>query len=103
MDYKVSKSILNDRLSFEVGGSVGVNETNSQVSNVSNTRAAQYAKLYDLTKDGRFRGRAGSTRTPTIYTMERSQNSGVALMLKKEFEENERGRMRERANAEERK
>ena len=99
VDYKVSKSILNDRLSFEVGGSVGVNETNSQVSNVSNTRAAQYAILYDLTKDGRFRIRGFHENAYDLYDGEIT-NSGVALMFTKEFEENERGRMRERANAE---
>ncbi|MBP6642639.1 MAG: translocation/assembly module TamB domain-containing protein, partial [Flavobacteriales bacterium] len=95
VDYKVSKSILNDRLSFEVGGSVGVNETNSQVSNVSNTRAAQYAILYDLTKDGRFRIRGFHENAYDLYDGEIT-NSGVALMFTKEFEENERGRMRDR-------
>ncbi|MFZ1331931.1 MAG: translocation/assembly module TamB domain-containing protein [Flavobacteriales bacterium] len=95
VDYKVSKSILNDRLSFEVGGSVGVNETNSQVSNVSNTRAAQYAILYDLTKDGRFRIRGFHENAYDLYDGEIT-NSGVALMFTKEFEENERARMRER-------
>lgn len=91
LDYRVSKRVLDDRLSFEVGGSVGVDEQNSQVSNVSNTRAAQYAILYDLTRDGRFRIRGFHENAYDLYDGEIA-NSGVALMFTKEFEENERAR-----------
>lgn len=91
LDYRVSKSVLDDRLSFEVGGSVGVDEQNSQVSNVSNTRAAQYAILYDLTRDGRFRIRGFHENAYDLYDGEIA-NSGVAFMFTKEFEENERAR-----------
>ncbi len=91
VDYKVSKRLANDRLSFEVGGSVGVDETNSQVSNVSNTRAAQYAILYDLTKDGRFRIRGYHENAFDLYDGEIT-TSGVALMFTKDFGENERAR-----------
>ena len=72
-----------------------MNEGNSQVSNVSNTRAAQYAILYDLTKDGRFRIRGFHENAYDLYDGEIT-NSGVALMYTKEFEENERGRILER-------
>lgn len=99
LDYKVSKRILDDRLSFEVGGSVGVNESNDQVSNVSNTRAAQYAILYDLTRDGRFRIRGFHENSFDLYDGEIT-NSGVALMLTRDFEENERGRELERQKQE---
>jgi hypothetical protein len=95
VDYKVSKRVLNERLSFEVGGSVGVDETNSQVSNVSNTRAAQYAILYDLTKDGRFRIRGYHENAFDLYDGEIT-TSGVALMFTKDFEENEKARVAKR-------
>jgi len=100
VDYKVSKRLLNDRLSFEVGGSVGVDEQNSQVSNVSNTRAAQYAILYDLTKDGRLRIRGFHENAFDLYDGDIT-NSGVALMFTRDFEENDRARASGRAAAEE--
>ncbi len=98
VDYKVSKSFINERLSFEVGGSVGVNEQEERVSNVSNTRAAQYAILYDLTKDGRFRLRGFHENAFDLYDGEIT-DSGIALMFTKEFEENDKARtaMREAA------
>ncbi len=91
VDYKVSKRFMNDRLSFEVGGSVGVNEQEQNVSNVSSTRAAQYAILYDLTKDGRFRLRAFHENAFDLYDGEIT-DSGIALMYTKEIEENQKAR-----------
>ncbi|MBL7950591.1 MAG: translocation/assembly module TamB domain-containing protein [Flavobacteriales bacterium] len=102
LDYRVSKRVLNDRLSFEVGGSVGVDEQSSQVSNVSNTRAAQYAILYDLTPDGRFRIRGFHENSYDLYDGEIT-NSGVAFMFTKDFEENDRARASGRKVAHERK
>ncbi|HNU55019.1 MAG TPA: translocation/assembly module TamB domain-containing protein [Flavobacteriales bacterium] len=102
VDYKVSKRLLDDRLSFEVGGSVGVDEQDAQVSNVSNTRAAQYAILYDLTRDGRFRIRGFHENAYDLYDGEIT-NSGVAIMFTRDFEENERARTRNRENARQRK
>ncbi|MCB9178309.1 MAG: translocation/assembly module TamB domain-containing protein [Flavobacteriales bacterium] len=102
VDYKVSKRLLDDRLSFEVGGSVGVDEQDAQVSNVSSTRAAQYAILYDLTRDGRFRIRGFHENAYDLYDGEIT-NSGVALMFTRDFEENERARTRNRENARQRK
>ncbi len=101
VDYKVSKRLLDDRLSFEVGGSVGVDEQDAQVSNVSNTRAAQYAILYDLTPDGRFRIRGFHENAYDLYDGEIT-NSGVAVMFTRDFEENERARSRNRDAARER-
>lgn len=91
LDYKVSKRILNDRLSFEVDGSVGVDEGRNVVSNVSNNRTAQYAILYDLTEDGRFRIRGFQENAFDLFDGE-IRNSGVAIMFTKEFEENSRAR-----------
>lgn len=98
LDYKVSKRMLDDRLSFELGGSVGVDESQDRVSNVSNTRAAQYAILYDLTRDGRFRIRGFHENAFDLYDGEIT-NSGVALIFTRDFEENERARAKARTDA----
>ncbi|MGV9012123.1 MAG: translocation/assembly module TamB domain-containing protein [Flavobacteriales bacterium] len=91
VDYKVSKSFFNDRLSFEVGGSVGVDEQNDQVGSISNTRAAQYVVYYDLSKNGPFRLRGFYENAFDLYDGDIT-DSGVAIQYTKDFEENERAR-----------
>ncbi|MBK8498237.1 MAG: translocation/assembly module TamB [Flavobacteriales bacterium] len=91
VDYKVSKSFLDKRLSFEVGGSVGVDEQDVSTSNVSSTRAAQYAIVYDLTRDGRFRLRGFYQNAFDLYDGEIT-DSGIAIMNTRDFEENEKAR-----------
>lgn len=91
VDYKVSKSFLNDRLSFEVGGSVGVDEQKDQGGNISNTRAAQYVVYYDLSKNGPFRLRGFYENAFDLYDGDIT-DSGVAIQYTKDFEENERAR-----------
>lgn len=91
VDYKVSKSFLNDRLSVEVGGSVGVDQQNDQVGNLSNTRAAQYVVYYNLSKNGPFRLRGFYENAFDLYDGDIT-DSGVAIQYTKDFEENERAR-----------
>lgn len=95
VDYKVSQRVLNDRVTIEAGGSVGVDERGQNVSGVSNTRAAQYAIMYDLTKDGRLRLRAFHENAFDLYDGE-IFNNGIAIMLTREFEENMRSREKRR-------
>lgn len=91
VDYKVSKSFLNDRLSFEVGGSVGVDNKDEALSAISNTRTAQYVVYYNLTPDGKYRLRGFYENSFDLYDGEIT-DSGVAIQYTKEFEENERAR-----------
>ena len=91
VDYKVSKSFLHDRLSFEVGGSVGVDEQNEQAGNISNTRNAQYVVYYKLTPEGKYRLRGFYENAFDLYDGD-IIDSGVAIQYTKEFEENERAR-----------
>jgi hypothetical protein len=101
LDYKVSKSVLDERLSFEVDGSIGLDESANQLSNMSNNRAAQYAILYDLTPDGRFRIRGFQENSYDLFDGE-IRNSGIAFMFTKDFEENERARTKARKEQRER-
>ncbi len=95
LDYKVSKSFINDRLSFQVGGSVGYDEKASNAREVNDTRNAQYSILYDLTRDGRYQLRGFYENAFDLYDGEIT-DSGVAIMLTREFEENEKARERMR-------
>lgn len=95
VDYKVTQRILNDRVTIEAGGSIGVDERDQNVSAVSNTRAAQYAISYDLTEDGRYRLRAFHENAFDLYDGE-IFNNGVAITHTREWEENAKDRERRR-------
>jgi hypothetical protein len=95
VDYKVTQRILNDRVTIEAGGSIGVDERNQNVGAVSNTRAAQYAISYDLTEDGRYRLRAFHENAFDLYDGE-IFNNGVAITHTREWEEHARERERKR-------
>lgn len=95
VDYKVTQRILNDRVTIEAGGSIGVDERNQSVSAVSNTRAAQYAISYDLTEDGRYRLRLFHENAFDLYDGE-IFNNGVAITHTREWEENAKDRERRR-------
>ncbi len=96
VDYKVTQRVLNDRVSFEAGGSVGYNERKQDVSAMSNTKAPQYAIAYDITKDGRLRLRAYHENAYDLYDGE-LVNNGVAIMLTRDFEKKEREQERQAA------
>jgi hypothetical protein len=95
VDYQLSKRVLDDRLTFEVGGSVGVDEQATDVSAASSTRRAQYAIMYDLTPDGRYRLRGFHENAFDLYDGEITR-SGLAILYTKEFEENARARQKRR-------
>ncbi len=95
VDYRVSQRLLNDRVTIEAGGSLGVDERDQDVSNLSSSRAAQYAIMYDVTKDGRVRLRLYHENAFDLYDGE-IFNNGVAIMYTREFEENARDRERRR-------
>lgn len=95
VDYNVRKRVLDDRLTFEVGGSIGMDEDEADVNNMSSTRRAQYAIMYDLTEDGRYRLRGFHENAFDLYDGEITR-SGIAIMYSKEFEENAKERQRRR-------
>jgi translocation and assembly module TamB len=95
VDYQVSKRVLDDRLTFEVGGSIGVDEQDVEVSNVSSTRRMQYAIMYDLTPEGKYRLRGFHENAFDLYDGEITR-SGIAILYTLEFEENGRDRRQRR-------
>ncbi|MBL8002441.1 MAG: translocation/assembly module TamB domain-containing protein [Flavobacteriales bacterium] len=93
VDYRVSQRLFNDRVTVEVGGSVGVDEHGSNVGPVTNTNTVNYAISYTLTPDGRYRARAYHEPGYDLYDGEITI-SGVSLQYTKELEGKGRGRMR---------
>ena len=88
LDYSVSKSFINDRLTFEVGGSVGINEGQQAPEELSENRAMEYAVMYDLTPDGNYRLRGFRENAYNLFDGE-IINSGISIIFSRDFEKGE--------------
>ena len=93
VDYKVSQRLFDDRVTVEVGGSMGVDEHGSSVGPVTNTNTVNYAIGYTLTPDGRYRARAFHEPGYDLYDGEITI-SGISVQYTKELPGRGKARMR---------
>jgi hypothetical protein len=83
MDFRVSKSIMNDRLSFEVGGDFDINADQSGANTGKNYRG-DIAIIYDLTGGGDKQLKLFNNETYDIVYQE-IRNTGISLIFIREF------------------
>jgi len=83
MDFRVSKSIMNDRLSFEVGGDFNLNQDQSG-SNTGKNYRGDFAIIYDLTGKGDKQLKLFNNQTYDIIYQE-IRNTGISLVFIREF------------------
>jgi hypothetical protein len=83
MDFRVSKSILNDRLSFEVGGEFNL-RTDQSGSNTGNNYHGDVAIIYDLTGNGDKQLKLFNNESYDIIYQE-IRNTGISLIFIREF------------------
>jgi hypothetical protein len=83
MDFRVSKSILNDRLSFEVGGDFDINQDQSGTNTGKNYRG-DFAIIYDLTGNSDKQLKLFNNETYDIIYQE-IRNTGISLIFVREF------------------
>jgi hypothetical protein len=88
MDFRVSKSILNERLSFEVGGDFDINSDQSGANKGNNYRG-DVAIIYDLTGDGDKQLKLFNNETYDIIYQE-IRNTGISLVFIREFDKGEK-------------
>jgi translocation and assembly module TamB len=86
MDFRVSKSIMNDRLSFEVGGDFDINQDQSGSNSGKNYRG-DIAIIYDLTGGGDKQLKLFNNETYDIVYQE-IRNTGISLIFIREFSRN---------------
>jgi hypothetical protein len=79
MDFHVSKSILNDRLSFEVGGDFDINSDQSG-ANTGNNYRGDVAIIYDLTGNNDKQLKLFNNETYDIIYQE-IRNTGISLIF----------------------
>ena len=89
MDFRVTKRMLDDRLSFEVGGEVDLNVDQSGARTGSNNFRGDIAVVYDLTESGNRKLKAFNNETYDIIYHE-VRNTGIALIFIREFDKGER-------------
>ncbi len=84
MDFRVSKSILNERLSIEVGGDFDINSDQSGANSGNNYRG-DVAIIYDLTGNGDKQLKLFNNETFDIIYQE-IRNTGISLVFIREFD-----------------
>lgn len=77
----LSKQLFNDRISVEVGGNVGVSE--SQASGQQTVLAGDFLLEYRITEDGRYRLRV--FRRPGYDIFTNGTRTGASLLFRKSF------------------
>jgi hypothetical protein len=86
MDFRVSKKLLDDRLTLEAGGSFDVSNDQSGPNTGQNDFRGDIAVIYDLTESGNKKLKAFNNETYDIIYQE-IRNTGIALIFIKEFDE----------------
>ena len=86
MDFRVSKSMMNDRLSFEIGGDFDINQDQSGSNSGKNYRG-DVAIIYDLTGGGDKQLKLFNNETYDIVYQE-IRNTGISLIFIREFSRN---------------
>ena len=83
MDFRVSKSVMNDRLSFEIGGDFDINQDQSGGNTGKNYRG-DVAIIYDLTGNGDKQLKLFNNETYDIVYQE-IRNTGISVIFIREF------------------
>jgi hypothetical protein len=94
MDFRVSKKMMNDRLSFEIGGDFDINQDQSGTKKGNNYRG-DIAIVYDLTGNGDKQLKLFNNETYDIIYQE-IRNTGISLILIREFASKEDKRKKDK-------
>ncbi|MBL0009117.1 MAG: translocation/assembly module TamB domain-containing protein [Saprospiraceae bacterium] len=94
LDFKVSKSILNERLSFEIGGDFDINSDQSGGNTGDNYRG-DVAIIYDLTGNSDKVLKLFNNETYDIVYQE-IRNTGISLIFIREFNKGEKRKRKEK-------
>jgi hypothetical protein len=89
MDFRVSKRMMDDRLSFEIGGGMDITTDQSGPNTGSDNFRGDVAIIYDLTESGNKQLKAFNNETYDII-YHQVRNTGVSLIFIKEFDRGEK-------------
>ncbi len=85
MDFRVTKRLMDDRLSIEVGGGVDINSDQSGINTGGDSFRGDITVIYDLTESGSKQLKVFNNETYDIIYHE-VRNTGVSLIFIREFD-----------------
>ncbi len=91
MDFRVSKSMMNDRLSFEIGGDFNISQDQSGANTGTKNYRGDIAIIYDLTGNNDKQLKLFNNETYDIVYQE-IRNTGISLIFIRDFESNRKTR-----------
>jgi hypothetical protein len=95
MDFRVSKSIMDDRLSFEIGGDFDINQDQSGANTGTKNYRGDIAIIYDLTGNGDKQLKLFNNETYDIIYQE-IRNTGISLIFIREFASKEKNKNKDK-------
>ena len=94
MDFRVTKRVMDDRLSFEIGGDFNINQDQSGSNSGDNFRG-DIAIVYDLTEQGNKKLKLFNNETYDIIYQE-IRNTGISLIFIREFDRTRKPKHRDK-------
>ena len=89
MDFRVTKRMMDDRLSIEVGGGMDINSDQSGSNPGTDNFRGDITVIYDLTESGTKKLKVFNNETYDIIYHE-IRNTGISLIFIKDFDKGER-------------
>jgi hypothetical protein len=89
MDFRVTKRMMNDRLSIEVGGGMDINSDQSGANTGTDNFRGDITVIYDLTESGNKKLKMFNNETYDIIYHE-IRNTGISLIFIKDFDKGEK-------------
>ncbi len=95
MDFRVSKSMMNDRLSFEIGGDFNISQDQSGANTGTKNYRGDIAIIYDLTGNGDKQLKLFNNETFDIVYQE-IRNTGISLIFIRDFDSKQKARRKQK-------
>jgi hypothetical protein len=95
MDFRVSKRIMDDRLSFEIGGDFDINTDQSGVNKGTKNYRGDVAIVYDLTGNADKQLKLFNNETYDIVYQE-IRNTGISIIFIREFSSEDKKKRKEK-------
>ena len=89
MDFRVTKRMMDDRLSIEVGGGMDINSDQSGANTGTDNFRGDITVIYDLTESGNKKLKMFNNETYDIIYHE-IRNTGISLIFIKDFDKGEK-------------
>jgi hypothetical protein len=91
MDFRVTKRLADDRLSFEIGGDFNLSQDQSGTNTGDKNFRGDVAIIYDLTDKGNKKLKLFNNETYDIIYQE-IRNTGISLIFIREFDKNRKSK-----------